>query len=207
MAKKRKSTKKKSGKRRRVGGIGGLNLNSPAVKLLGVAAGYFLGADFVNEGIDSVLAKKGAPDATGTPVPMPLSESTKTIVALGQVGVGGLLLMKKRQNFLTFAAGSVAAGAGVKRALKKFGVIKGYQSVPVIGRHRMAGGGLGGYQSVPVIGVTPPQLAGTPAQLQGYTPAGSGVGAYNSQGSGVMGSTINPNANGSGLMSGTGYLG
>lgn len=202
MAKKKKA--KKSGKRRRrVGGIGGLNLNSPAVKLLGVAAGYFLTADLVNNGLDSVLAKKTEPTVPGAaPTPQPLSEGTKTMLTVGEVSLGGLLLMRKKQSLITFALGAVAAGAGVKRGLKKFGVIKGYQSVPVIGKHRMAG-----YQSVPVIGVTPSQLAGAPGQLQGYTVSGGLDYGYASQGSGVMGSTINPNANGSGIMSGTGYLG
>lgn len=64
--------------------------------------------------------------------------------------------------------------------------IGGYQNVPVIGAHRMAG-----YQNVPVIGANPipAQLSGrTPPQLSGYRPAGSGVGGYLSQGTGVMGS-------------------
>ncbi len=208
MAKKRsKSTKKKSGKRRRVGGVGGMNLNTPVMKLLGLAAGYFLTADLVNETIDTALTKKTTDPTTGAQVNAPISEGTKTIITGGEIGIGGLLLMKKKQSLITFAAGSVAGGAGIKRALKKFGVIKGYQSVPVIGKHRMAG-----YQAVPVIGVTPPQLAGGPAQLQGYKVGNGALGAgldygYNSQGSGVMGAMISPNANGSGLMSGTGYLG
>lgn len=202
MAKKKKA--KKSGKRRRrVGGIGGLNLNSPAIKLLGVAAGYFLTADLVNNTIDRAVMKPVTTTTTTTnETTGQVSGTTNTLVTVGEVGLGGLLLLRKKQNLLTFAAGSIAAGAGVKRGLKKFGVIKGYQSVPVIGKHRMAG-----YQSVPVIGVTPSQLAGAPGQLQGYTVSGGLDYGYASQGSGVMGSTINPNANGSGIMSGTGYLG
>lgn len=202
MAKKKKA-KEGGSSRRRVGGIGGMNLNSPAMKLVGVAAGYFLTANMVNNSLDNVLRSPDQPATATTPArPGTVSENKEMIATVGEVGLGGLLLLKKRQNLLTFAAGSVAAGAGVKRALKKLGVIKGYQSVPVIGRHRMAG-----YQSVPVIGVTPPQLAGAPAQLQGYKVSGGTDYGYNSQGSGVMGSTINPNANGSGIMSGTGYLG
>lgn len=202
MAKKKKA--KKSGKRRRrVGGIGGLNLNSPAVKLLGVAAGYFLTADLVNNTIDRAVMKPVTTTTTTTnETTGQVSGTTNTLVTVGEVGLGGLLLMRKKQSLITFALGAVAAGAGVKRGLKKFGVIKGYQSVPVIGKHRMAG-----YQSVPVIGVTPSQLAGAPGQLQGYTVSGGLDYGYASQGSGVMGSTINPNANGSGIMSGTGYLG
>lgn len=201
MAKKKKANK--SGRRRRrVGGIGGINLNSPAIKLLGVAAGYFLTSDMVNNAINNAVVKPIKDASTGITTPGTMPETTNTLVTLGSVGVGGLLLMKKRQNLLTFAGGSIAAGAGVKRALKKFGVIKGYQSVPVIGKHRMAG-----YQSVPVIGLTPPQLAGAPPQLQGFRVNGGLDYGYASQGSGVMGSTISPNANGSGIMSGTGYLG
>ena len=103
---------------------------------------------------------------------------------VGLVGIGGLLLMRKKSQPALKYAGGVLLGAGLKRALKVLGVVSGYQSVPVIGRsHRMAG-----YQSVPVIGrtITPPQLAGyTPPQLAGYIPAGSGVSGYRPAGSGV----------------------
>lgn len=189
-------------RRHRVGRAGGINLNSPAIKLLGVAAGYFLTAGMVNEGLNAIVVKPTKDPTSGANIPGVVPETTNTILTVAEVGIGGFLLMRKQQNLLTFVLGSVAAGAGIKRALKKFGVIKGYQSVPVIGKHRMAG-----YQSVPVIGVTPPQLAGTPAQLQGYRVNGGTQYGYNSQGSGVMGSAIKPDATGSGMMSGAGYLG
>ncbi len=96
-------------------------------------------------------------------------------------------------------AGGVLAGAGLKRALKKFGVITGYQAVPVIGK-RMAG-----YQAVPVIGRVPSQLSGTPSQLEGfrvngYTPTGSGSKVMGSVDCN-SGSGINNGYPGSGYMS------
>lgn len=190
MAKKKKTY----GRRRRVGAIG-LQAGSTGLKLLSIAAGY-LAADTINEQVDKILPKKK--DEAGVEGP------NQTIAIVGEVGLGGLLLMKRRPTMITTVAGGIAAGAGLKRALKTMGVLKGYQSVPVIGRHRMAG-----YQSVPVIGktVVPPQLAGKPGQLQGFRVNGVWNNGYDSQGSGVMGSVMDANANGSGIMNGTGYTG
>jgi hypothetical protein len=122
---------------------------------------------------------------------------TNTVMGV-EIGLGGLLLLSKKKSMPMTIAGGILAGAGLKLALKKTGIISGYQSVPVIGanRHRMAG-----YQSVPVLGNTgmPPQLAGKlPGQLQGFR-----VNGYGSQGSGVM----NGAGQGSGLMKeSTGYM-
>lgn len=172
--------KKRKGAKRRVGAAS-LNPGSPIVKLAAIAAGYFLTADPVNTAIDKANTKAAtATEPAGTRV-------GETVVMGGELGLGALLLLSKSKNKTTglikTAAGGVLAGAGLKRALKKFGVIKGYQSVPVIGSRRMAG-----YQSVPVIGGVPGQLQGVPPQLNGYRSAGSGVNGYTSQGSGVLGS-------------------
>lgn len=173
MAKKRKGTK------RRVGAAS-LNPGSPIVKIAAIAAGYFLAADPINNAIDKANIKAAtATEPAGTRV-------GETIVMGAELGIGALLLMsKKKASFLKTVPGGLLAGAGLKRALKKFGVIKGYQSVPVIGGARR----MAGYQSTPVIGATrPAQLQGVPPQLSGYTPAGSGVYGYTPSGSGVMGS-------------------
>jgi len=136
-----------------------------------LAAGYFLG-NTINDAIDKMLP---AP-AAGT------TSSLPKFVMAGEIGLGGLLLLKKRKSLITTGLGGILAGAGIHRALKSAGIVSGYQSVPVIGR-RMAG-----YQSVPVIGRVPAQLSGMPSQLQGfrvngYRPVGSG--------SNVMGSVGN----------------
>ena len=182
MAKKRKGSKR----RRRVGALG-LSKKGTGMKLLALGAGYLL-ADTINTQIDKFLPK--TTDAGGAQVP------NQTIGYIGQIGLGGLLLMSKKESMIKTLAGGVLAGSGLKRALKSMGVISGYQSVPVIGRPRPK---MSGYQSVPVIGntVVPPQLSGkTPAQLQGYrvngyTSAGSGVmGGYESQGSGISAGSV-----------------
>ncbi len=201
MAKKKRGTKKKGGRRRR--SVGSLNLNSPVVKLLAVGGGFFMG-DFTNTQVDKIIPIKPVdPAVPGSP------DKNNTMKTVGSIGLGGLLLMNKKGSKLvtgvTTVAGGILAGAGLRRALKQMGVIKGYQSVPVIGKHRMAG-----YQNVPVIGNgTPSQLRGVPGQLQGYRVGGGlGQNGYGSQGSGVMGSVMSANANGSGLSnSGSGYMG
>ncbi len=182
MAKKRKHRR-----HRRVGAMGFGGKKDAGLKLLAVAGGFLLG-DTINAQLDKVLPKTKDPT---TQVETP----NQTIGIAGEIGLGGLLLMRKKKSMPLTIAGGVLVGAGLKRAAKKMGLIKGYQSVPVIGRHRM-----GGYQSVPVIGntVVPSQLSGkTPAQLQGYR-----VGAYVPHGSGVMSGCDN----GSGITGGGGFL-
>lgn len=197
MAKRRKRTHRR--RRRRVGAFG-LGGSDTGVKLLAVGAGFLLG-NTINAQIDKMLPK------TTDTVPVP-TKNAQTMAMVGELGLGGLLLLRKQSGTAGTAmkvAGGVLAGAGLKRALKVLGVMSGYQSVPVIGRHRMAG-----YQSVPAIGAkVPAQLAGkTPPQLAGYRPAGSGVGAYVPAGSGVLGGIGNCD-NGSGLTTsaGSGYMG
>lgn len=176
MAKSR--TKHKVRRHRRVGALS-MGRSSTGMKLLSIGAGYLL-ADTINPQIDKILPK--TTDASGVEMP------NETIGIVGEVGIGGLLLMSKRGNQMLKMGGGILAGAGLKRALKKMGVLKGYQSVPVIG------GGpsrLAGYQATPVIGTIPPQLAGVPGQLQGFRVNGGPFNnGYDSQGSGVMGSVI-----------------
>jgi hypothetical protein len=192
--------KRKVKHRRRV--RGGFNLGGKSgtgLKLLSIAAGYFM-ADTINEQIDKVL-----PTHTDTSVTPNVTGPNQTMGSVGSIGIGGLLLMKKfgtgTMSTVLQVAGGALAGAGLKRALKQAGVITGYQSVPVlgnIGRKRMTG-----YQSVPVLGKIPGQLQGRPAQLQGYIPAGSAMQGYTSQGSGAIGSV----ESGSGVTNyGSGYM-
>jgi hypothetical protein len=204
MAKRRKHTRRRA---RRVGGGLGFGGKDTGMKLLAVGAGYLL-ADTINGFIDPMLPQ------TKDAVPV-VTKDGQTIGMAAQLGIGGLLLLKKQSGgsagTAMKVAGGILVGAGLKRAMGVLGLKKavtGYQQVPVIGRHRMAG-----YQQVPVIGSTPipAQLSGrTPAQLNGYRPAGSGVGGYIPRGSGmgVLGS-IGSNTGGSGITAnsgGTGYM-
>jgi len=190
--------RKKQHKRRRSRRVGAFRMggNSTGVKLLAIGAGFLLG-NTVNAAVDKLLPK------TTDTVPVP-TKGAQTAAMVGELGIGGALLLMKQGGIIGKVAGGVIAGAGLKRALSVLGIMSGYQSVPVIGRHRMAG-----YQQTPVIGAIPAQLSGrTPPQLSGYRPAGSGVGAYTSQGSGVMGSIGScESGNGSGLNhTGSGYM-
>lgn len=172
--------KKRSKRRRRVGGAG-FGKKSNLIKLGSLVGGYFLG-DTINNMINKVVPTS---TTTTTTTSTGLSSGMNYGIAAGEVGLGALLLMSKGGSGSIGTAktvgGGLLAGAGIRRALKQAGVVSGYQSVPVIGqrKHRMTG-----YQSVPVIGATKPaQLQGRPAQLQGYrvhgmhgySPAGSGV--------------------------------
>lgn len=203
MAKRRK-TKKGGRRRRRVGAfMGG---KDTALKLAALAGGFLLGktinAQIAKVNVKTVPATATTPATTTTMVP-------QTVVTVAELGIGGLLLLRKggsgTAGMVTKVAGGVLAGAGLRNAFGQMGIMAGYQSVPVIGRHRMAG-----YQSVPVIGANkmPVQLSGqTPSQLQGfrvngYKPTGSSVGVMGSIGaidSGV----------GSGITTscGSGYMG
>lgn len=190
--------RKRTQKRRRSRRVGGFKMGGKdtGVKLLAVGAGFLLG-NMINAAVDKMLPK------TTDTVPVP-TKGAQTAAMVGELGLGGALLLMKAGGTVGKVAGGVLAGAGLKRALSVLGIMSGYQSVPVIGRHRMAG-----YQQTPVIGAIPAQLSGrTPPQLSGYRPAGSGVGAYTSQGSGVMGSIGScESGNGSGLNhTGSGYM-
>lgn len=174
MAHKKRKHHSHKARRRRVGAVGG-GKQDKMIKLAAVVGGWFLG-DTINEQVDKILPKETTTSSTGTAV----TQANQWVGVAGEVGIGGLLLMRKKgtgtMKMVQSVAGGLLAGAGIKRAAKKMGLISGYQSVPVIGR-RMAG-----YQSTPVIaGRTPSQLAGKmPGQLQGFR-----VNGYSNQGSGV----------------------
>jgi hypothetical protein len=196
MAKKKRKSGGRKSKGRRVGALA--VEKGSGMKLLALAGGYLLG-DAISAPLQTITEKVLPPKEGSNPA--------KTVVMAAELGIGGLLLLRSKGKIATLAGG-VLAGAGIRRALSQMGVIKGYQNVPVIGRHRLAG-----YQSVPVIGATPPQLAGAPAQLQGFrVNGGLGTNGYGSQGSGVMGTVMNPNIaadRGSGLLASnaSGYMG
>lgn len=179
--------KKRGGSRRRRRHVGALNLKGKdtTLKLAALAAGFLIGPK-LNAAIDKANTTTSTTGVVTTKV-------DPSFIMVGEIGVGGLLLMRKKSNMIMKIGGGVLAGAGLRRAIGKMGLMNGFQSVPVIGRHRMAG-----YQSTPVLGraTMPPQLAGPsgPAQLQGfrvngYTPTGSGVmgsiGAIGDMGSGI----------------------
>lgn len=185
MAKKKRS----KGRRRRVGGSSLLNPSSPVVKIAATAVGYLL-ADTINAQIDKVIPATLLPVAAAGAKPGVMDYAVPAVEA----GVGAFLLFKGKPSLIKSAAGGILLGAGIKRGLRKAGVITGYQSTPVIGgRRRMSG-----YQDTPVIGAAPGQLQGAPDQLQGYRNAGSGMAGYNSQGSGVMGALYMDASDGNG---------
>lgn len=193
MAKRRK--KRGSTRRRRVGGMA-LSPSSPITQIGSLALGYFLAADPINGMIDKLLTKNAT-----TPGVVPAG-TNKIVAAVETLGGGYLLMAKSKRSLIKTVAGGVVAGAGLKRALKAFNVISGFQSVPVVGRLGMVNvrqnqRGLTGFRDVPVV-------AGGPS-MSGYTPTGSaaltGYNVGRSVASQIMGS-----ANGSGLSSGEGRL-
>lgn len=179
----RKKKHRKHGHRRHRIGAASLNPGSPMVKLGATAVGYFLAADPINGAIDKANTKPATATEPAT------TRLNPKIIGVAEAGIGVALLMGKKPSMVKAIAGGILAGAGLKRLLKEFGVVSGYrvngyQSVPVIGAAKSR---MGGYQSVPVIGAsTPAQLMGAPAQLQGYTSAGSGIMGTTEYGSGYM---------------------
>lgn len=166
--------KRRSSKRRRVSGIGAaLNPNSPVIQLAVVAAGYFM-ADKINTPIDKIF-------------PTSMDTGAASWVKPGsKLAVGAYLLLSKKKSLLKTVPGGLLAGAGLKQALVKAGVVSGFQAVPVIA----------GYQSTPVIAGMPMQLSGhrvngMPPQLSGHRVNGdskvmAGIGST-VPGSGYMG--------------------
>jgi hypothetical protein len=178
MAKRKKGTHHR--RRHRIGAMS-LNAGSPLVKAAALAAGYFLG-DTINTQVDKVLpASMTATTATGISGYLP---------SVLELGLGGfLLLSKKSPGMVKTITGGIVAGAGLRRALKKSGVVSGFNMVPVIA----------GFNRVPVIGNIPAQLAGNiPAQLAGgyRTAANRGLNGFRT--SRVLGSH-SANLGGSGL--------
>lgn len=137
-----KKAKKSTHRRRRIGAAK-LNPNSMVVKLISAIVGFFF-ADKFNPLLDKLI---------------PATVDQK-IVGIAQAGVGTLLIMSKAKQsrgalpWIKSVGGGVLLGTGAKRALKAFGVISGYQRVPVVG----------GYGAVPVVGVA------NRRHLNGYSP-------------------------------------
>ena len=193
---------KKKHRRRRVGGLGGGKKGDLLIKVGSLAVGYLM-ADTINGQIAKLIPDK----TTAATATTAATTTSRANIRMGVgIGLGGLLLLKKSKGTIGMAmkvSGGLLAGAGLKLALKQAGIITGYHNVPVIGRHRMAGG-MHGYQSVPVIGGTPAQLSGTPGQLQGYK---VGMGQYGAQGSGVISGFNKATNTGSGILNtGSGYM-
>lgn len=134
---------------------------NPLVQIAAVGIGYFLAADPVNTEIDKLLTKTAA-DGTKTPP----TASTKKMVGGATAGAGAALVLMGKKTMVKTLAGGALAGVGLKRLLKEFNVISGFQDVPVLGRRNMAG-----FQDVPVLGKL-----------------GDGIGAYAVNGEGINGS-------------------
>lgn len=113
MAKRRKTSKKTSSRRRRVSGVA-LSVKSPVVQFGSIAAGYFLG-DKLNDALSNV---------TGSIDPK--------IVAAAEA-VGGFLLRKQMKGTAGQVLGGVLIGAGVKKGLQSFGIISG---LPTVGGYK-----------------------------------------------------------------------
>lgn len=143
--------------------MGALDLKpgNPLVQLGAVAIGYFFAADPINDEIDKLLTKKNT-DGTSTPP----TASTKKMVGVGTAGVGAFLVLKGKKTMLKTLAGGVLAGVGLKRSLKEFNIISGFQDVPVLGRRNMAG-----FQDVPVLG----KMGEGVGYARGYAVNGRGI--------------------------------
>jgi hypothetical protein len=158
MAKKKaKKGHKKS--RRRIGALS-LNPASPLVKFAPIALGFGAG-DMINDQIDKIV-----PDSVD-----------QKIVAGVQVVAGFFLAFKMgKKSVLKSVVGGALLGAGAKRAAKEFGILSGFQNVPV----------LGNFQNVPVLGtynVPSPMLNG----VGGYdvpTPMSSVMGSVDADNGG-----------------------
>lgn len=190
-----KRKKKAHHRRRRTVGAFSMNPASPVMKIAATAVGYLL-ADQINDAIDKQLASSFATTSTDAAAIKTAADNldmAKTAV-MAVEGLGGAyLLFKGKSSLVKTGIGGVLLGAGVKRAAKKYKVITGYQSVPVLGGRRR----VNGYQSTPVIAGMPGQLQGAPDQLQGgfrvngYMPTGSGAGVLGALYQDESGSGIN----------------
>jgi hypothetical protein len=178
-------------KRRSVGAFD-LHHSSPLVMFGSMAAGYFLDSSVgVNNMIYGMLPGTVTVPASGTTAAVNTPTSTMGYLVSGaEAGLGAMLLMSKKKSMIKTVAGGVSLGVAVHSLLKQAKVISGYQSVPVVGRRRMAG-----YQSTPVVGAIPQALqgyrvnGGIPQTLQGYVPNGSNqavMGGYSNGGSSCM---------------------
>lgn len=145
--------RRRSHKRRSRVGATSLNPKNPLILLASVAAGYLAG-DQIYSAIDKMIPTKDTSATDKTQV----NVVSDTMVGAGFAGVGALIALKGRKTLPKTIAGGVLAGAGIKFILKDQGVIKGFPSVPSIGKRRMSG-----FNRVPAI-------SGIPNSLKGYIP-------------------------------------
>lgn len=174
MAKAKNKKRKVTHHRRRMGATAALNPASPLVKFGSLAIGYFMG-EKINAAIDNVA---------GT-----MDEKLK---GAAEGGIGAALMFmklgKSKPGMLQTVGGGVLAGAGARRLLKAFGVINGFQAVPVIGRKMLPSSRVNGYGAVPVVAGynVPQQMNGV---FNGYNvpsmPKAQVMGSV--QGSGLVG--------------------
>lgn len=168
---KRRSSRRVTHRRRRRVGAMSLTSTNSLVKLAAVAGGWFL------EGTISPMLDK---------IPG-FSSLDEKIKGVAEAGIGTALLMgkltkKRAPGMLATVGGGVLAGAGLKRALRAFGVVSGYGLVPVVGAYT-PNVSLNGYQKVPTIGAyataqVPINGIGRPAhsKVMGSVEPGSGSG-------------------------------
>lgn len=144
-AKKKKEKKTVRRRPRRVGAMA-MNANSPLVMYGSIAAG-FLAGDKINTMLANVI---------------PASIDSK-IVAGAEVGLGAFLVYGKgKKSVVKTVAGGMLLGAGIKHAMKSFGILNGYQMVPSVG----------GYSDVNSINGAPVR------KMAGYIPGAGLNGGY-----------------------------
>ncbi len=159
-----KRRRRTTGKRRskRVGAMS-LNPKNPLVLVASVAAGWF-GSDQIFKVIDKAIPTKDTSATDKTQV----NVVSDTVLGGGMAAAGSALALLGKKSMMKTVAGGVLAGAGLKLVLTDQGVIKGFPSVPSVGRRRM-----NGFPSVPSVGFTPNALRG------GYSPNRASVSALN----------------------------
>ena len=114
MARRRKTKKTTSHRRRRVSGVA-LNAKNPIVSIGSIAAGYFIGTK-INDALSNVIPSTIDPK----------------IVAAAEA-VAGYLIRSKVKGMPGAVVGGVLLGAGIKKGLQAFGVVSG---IPVVNGYR-----------------------------------------------------------------------
>lgn len=160
-----KRRRRTTGKRRskRIGAMS-LNPKNPLVLVASVAAGY-LASDQIFKVIDKAIPTKDTSATDKTQV----NVVSDTVLGGGMAAAGSALALLGKKSMIKTVAGGVLAGAGLKLVLTDQGVIKGFPSVPSVGRRRR----VAGFPSVPSVGSTPASLRG------GYSPNRASVSAIN----------------------------
>ncbi len=111
-----------------------MSASSPLVTYGSIAVGFLAG-----DKIDEMLSKV-----------VPATLDTK-IVGAAEVGLGALLVYGKgKKSMVKTVAGGILLGAGIKKSLKAFGVISGYQMIPSVS----------GYSDVNALGAPVRKMAG-----------------------------------------------